>query len=538
MLWWGGRPQRAATMLFNSYAFIFGFLPVVLVGFFTVGRVAGAYAACAWLAAASLFFYAWWQPIFVLLLIASILGNAVLGRYLMTMPEPWKRRGLVVGIVLNLALLGYFKYAGFLVFNLNHLLSTPLAIPHIVLPIGISFYTFQQIAYLCDSAEGHVRDFSLVNYTLFVTFFPHLIAGPIVHHREMMPQFAQRSVIRFAPMNLVVGLSIFTIGLFKKTVLADVTAAWADPTFNAAATGVAPDPARAWVAALAFTFQLYFDFSGYSDMAIGLARMFNIVLPLNFYSPYKAVNIIEFWRRWHMTLSRFLRDYVYVPLGGNRKGTLRRYGNLLAVMAVGGLWHGAAWTFVVWGTLHGIMLMLNHGWHALRRIAGLAPRPEWRAIRVAATALTFVLVVCAWVFFRAADVPTASRMLGSMFGLNGRSVSASVATFARDQQAQVSRLTSAIVRGRLNRAPGRVADLDLPGPWLLMLGLVVFAAPNTYQLFATYDPALVETKMASERPRPRLSWQASAAWAAALAVMFVASLLQLLKLSPFLYFQF
>src|SRR6267143_1146906 len=406
-------------MLFNSYAFIFGFLPVVLVGFFVAGRTSGRYAACAWLAAASLFFYAWWQPVFLLLLVASILGNAVLGRYLVTAPARWKRWGLVGGVVLSLALLGYFKYAGFLVFNMNHLLSTRFAVPHIVLPIGLSFFTFQQIAYLSDSTEGRVRDYNLVNYTLFVTFFPHLIAGPIVHHREMMPQFSQPSVIRLEPSNLVLGLSIFTIGLFKKTVLADVTATWADPTFNAAATGVVPDPAQAWVAALAFTFQLYFDFSGYSDMAIGLARMFNIVLPLNFYSPYKAVNIIDFWRRWHMTLSRFLRDYLYFPLGGNRKGALRRYGNLLATMTLGGVWHGAAWTFIVWGTLHGVMLMANHAWHTVRRAVGLAPRSDSRAARIAATALTFFFVVCAWVFFRAADLPTASTMLRSMFGLNG-----------------------------------------------------------------------------------------------------------------------
>jgi alginate O-acetyltransferase complex protein AlgI len=530
-------------MLFNSYAFIFGFLPVVLVGFFVAGRMFGAHAACAWLAAASLFFYAWWQPVFLLLLVASILVNALLGRYLVTAPAPWKTWGLAGGVILNLALLAYFKYAGFLVFNLNHLLSAHLVVPHVILPIGMSFFTFQQIAYLSDSAEGRIRDYSLVNYTLFVTFFPHLIAGPIVHHREMMPQFARPSVVRLDPSNLALGLSIFTIGLFKKTMLADVTATWADPTFNAAATGAVPDPAQAWVAALAFTFQLYFDFSGYSDMAIGLARMFNIVLPLNFYSPYKAVNAIEFWRRWHMTLSRFLRDYLYLPLGGNRRGALRRYGNLLIVMALGGLWHGAAWTFVVWGTLHGVMLMANHAWHAVRRAIGLAPRPDWRAARVAATALTFFFVVCAWVFFRAADVPTASTMLRSMFGLNGVTVSSSAATFVRDQAAQVrrlSRVTSAAGGGRraISSAPARLGDVDLPGPWLLLLGIIVFAAPNTYQLFAHYDPALVERPFEPERPRRRLQWRTSLGWATALAVMFVASLLQLLKISPFLYFQF
>jgi alginate O-acetyltransferase complex protein AlgI len=530
-------------MLFNSYGFIFCFLPVVLIGYFVVGRIVGRHAACGWLAAASLFFYGWWRPPVLLLLVGSILVNAQLGRYLVTAPATWKRWGLAGGIILNLALLGYFKYAGFLVFNLNHLLSAQLIVPHVVLPIGISFFTFQQIAYLSDSARGEVRDYSLVNYTLFVTFFPHLIAGPIVHHREMMPQFAQPPVVRLQPANLALGLSLFTIGLFKKTVLADVTATWADPTFDAATAGFVPDPAQAWIAALAFTFQLYFDFSGYSDMAIGLARMFNIILPLNFYSPYKAVNIIEFWRRWHMTLSRFLRDYLYVPLGGNRKGTLRRYGNLLAVMALGGLWHGAAWTFVVWGTLHGMMLMANHGWHALRRAAGIPPRPDWRAARGVAIAMTFVFVVCAWVFFRAADVPTASTMLRSMFGLNGVTLSASATTFVQDQRRQVrqlGRVAAAVVGGRraMRSAPTRLADLNLTTPWFMLLGLIVFAAPNTYQLFAEHEPALIEGKVAMDCPRHWPRWSASSAWAIALAFMFVASVLQLLKISPFLYFQF
>jgi alginate O-acetyltransferase complex protein AlgI len=531
-------------MLFNSHGFIFCFLPVVLIGFFVVGRMFGRHAACGWLAAASFFFYAWWQAVFLLLLVASILVNAVLGRFLVTAPARWKTWGLAGGVILNLALLAYFKYAGFLVINLNHLLSAQLVVPHVILPIGMSFFTFQQIAYLSDSAEGHVRDYNLVNYTLFVTFFPHLIAGPIVHHREMMPQFAQPSIIRLEPSNLAIGLSIFTIGLFKKTVLADVTATWADPAFNAAAAGVVVDPAQAWVAALAFSFQLYFDFSGYSDMAIGLARMFNIVLPLNFYSPYKAVNVIEFWRCWHMTLSRFLRDYLYFPLGGNRRGALRRYGNLLVVMALGGLWHGAAWTFVVWGTLHGVMLMANHAWHAARRVVGLAPRPDWRAGRIVATALTFFVVVCTWVFFRAADLPTASTMLRSMFGLNGVTLSAPASAFVRDQVAEVGRLgrvASAVVGGRRAigaAAPARLADLNLPGPWLLLLGLIIFAAPNTYQLFAKYEPALVEGKSRIGSPRHRLEWSASLAWAMGLGFLFVASVLQLLKISPFLYFQF
>jgi D-alanyl-lipoteichoic acid acyltransferase DltB (MBOAT superfamily) len=526
-------------MLFNSYAFIFGFLPITLVGFFFLGQTAGARVACAWLAAASLFFYAWWAPVFLLLLIPSILVNAMLGRYLVTASEMGRRWGLTGGVVANLALLAYFKYAGFFVLNVNSVLSARLPVPHIVLPLGISFFTFQQIAYLSDSARGDVRDFSPVNYFLFVTFFPHLIAGPIVHHREMMPQFATPSVTRLDSANMALGLSLFTIGLFKKTVLADVSATWADPAF-AAATGQVLDPAAAWIGALAFTFQLYFDFSAYSDMALGLARMFNIVLPLNFDSPYKAVNVIDFWRRWHMTLSRFLRDYLYFPLGGNRRGPGRRYANLLVVMVLGGLWHGAAWTFVAWGALHGVMLMVNRGWHALRAAVGLgSPSGSWPG-RTLARTITFAAVVCAWVPFRAPDIRTASSMLLSMFGLNGTPLTAALLDLARAQVRGLAHLVAtaaAVVRGDA-AASAAIAQPELAGAWLLLAALIVFAAPNTYEIFRDYGPALVERTPPSECAITRVAWRPSWAWAVGLSLLFVASLLQLVRITPFLYFQF
>ena len=276
-----------------------------------------------------------------------------------------RHRLLVLAVAGDLALLGYFKYAGFLVGTADQFLGGAWPIPAIVLPLGISFFTLTQIAFLVDTARSQARDYKFTHYLLFVCYFPHLIAGPILHHKELMPQLDRADIVRFSPRRLALGLSYFTIGLFKKTVIADALSPYVGRVFDGAAQGMAPSGAEAWGAVLAYTLQLYFDFSGYSDMAIGLARMFGVRLPLNFDSPYKAVSIIEFWRRWHMTLSRFLRDYLYIPLGGNRHGTVRRYVNLLLTMLIGGLWHGAGWNFMLWGGLHGLYLAVNHLWRAL-----------------------------------------------------------------------------------------------------------------------------------------------------------------------------
>lgn len=297
-----------------------------------------------WLTFTSLVFYGWWNPVYVLLIVASMLFNFWLGRRMGLAVRAGGSAGLWLfwGITANLLLLGYFKYANFFVSNLDVVFGTGWTIGKIVLPLGISFFTFTQIAYLVDVRRGVVCEYDLGDFLLFITFFPHLIAGPIIHHSEMMPQFAEPKTFRFQWENLAVGLAIFSMGLFKKVVIADGLSRHAVKVFDAAAAGQPLYAADAWAGVFSYAFQIYFDFSGYSDMAIALARMFGITLPLNFNSPYKAVNIIEFWRRWHMTLSRFLRDYLYIPLGGNRRGTGRRYLNLILTMVLGGLWHGAA----------------------------------------------------------------------------------------------------------------------------------------------------------------------------------------------------
>jgi alginate O-acetyltransferase complex protein AlgI len=394
-------------MLFNSYPFIFLFLPIALVGYFALGRF-GQLAPVIWLALASLAFYAVsnWQ--FVALLLASIGFNYAIGWLLIArrLSGPLRMIVLTSGVSGDLVVLGYFKYAGFLAANLNALFSTGFAV-NVLLPVGISFYTFTQIAFLVDAYRGNVARYALPHYALFVTYFPHLIAGPILHHKDMIPQFEAAESKSPNPHLILCGLMIFAIGLFKKTGLADGI----QPLVALAFGPITPSFDQAWIGALAYTFQLYFDFSGYSDMAIGISLMFGIFLPLNFNSPYKATSIIDFWRRWHMTLSQFLRDYLYIPLGGNRHGRLLRYVNLMMTMVLGGLWHGAAWTFVTWGALHGVYLCINHAWNHF--VPAVTPRFA-RAADVVTLLVTFLAVVIAWAFFRANDMTSALSILARM----------------------------------------------------------------------------------------------------------------------------
>src|ERR1700730_6266943 len=394
-------------MLFNSYQFILVFLPITLAGYFLLGKARNL-APILWLALASLVFYSFsnWQ--LVPLLLASVAFNYAIGLLLISKQlRPALRFAvLTIGVAGDLLVLGTFKYAGFVAANLDAMFSTGLTVD-ILLPVGISFYTFTQIAFLVDAYRGNVAHYRLPHYALFVSYFPHLIAGPILHHKDMIPQFEGAETKRPDAHLILCGLVIFAIGLFKKTSLADGIQPYVAMAFGP----VTPSFDQAWIGALAYTFQLYFDFSGYSDMAIGISLMFGIFLPLNFNSPYKALSIIDFWRRWHMTLSRFLRDYLYIPLGGNRHGRVLRYVNLMITMLLGGLWHGPAWTFVAWGALHGAYLCINHAWNSLGpkvtpRLAPLA--------NIAAQALTFIAVVIAWVFFRADSMSTAVYILAKM----------------------------------------------------------------------------------------------------------------------------
>ncbi|MDB6088997.1 MAG: Peptidoglycan O-acetyltransferase [Gammaproteobacteria bacterium] len=515
-------------MLFNSAPFVYLFLPLAFVGFFLLARVSQLWAA-AWLTLASIFFYGWWNPKYVPLLIGSMLFNYLVARLLAAGGKPARHWLLLAGIAGNLLLLGYFKYAHFLLDTVEHISGVRIQLAEIVLPLGISFFTFTQIAFLVDTYRGLAREPRFLHYALFVTYFPHLIAGPILHHSEMMPQFARTATYRLSSRNVSVGLTIFVIGLFKKVILADNIAQFAAPAFNAAAAGHPLSLLEAWGAALAYALQLYFDFSGYSDMAIGVSRLFGITLPLNFNSPYKAANIIDFWRRWHMTLSRFLRDYLYFPLGGNRRGPMRRHLNLLLTMLLGGLWHGAGWTYVVWGGLHGCFLIVNHGWQALRGSLGWHIRSTW-ITRGMSIAVTFTSVLVGWVFFRAASISAANAMLSGMAGQNG------VVLPVGWKGHLAEPLADALTRSGVVFEP-IIFDGVPQIVWTAALLAIAWFWPNTQELMRMYEPAL-EPAARPDAPGPMLAWRPTAAWALAVAMLAVTSLASLDRVTQFLYFQF
>jgi alginate O-acetyltransferase complex protein AlgI len=510
-------------MLFSSYTFVFQFLPATVLAF-AAARRHSPRAGIMVLAGASLFFYGAWRPVYLLLLIASIAVNFVLG---LRMEDPLRRRATgTLGVALNLAVLCYFKYTNFIFDSLNTLTGVPLPFFNIILPLGISFFTFQQIAYLVDVMRGAKVERDIVSYTLFVAFFPHLIAGPLVHHAEMIPQFKRGRTGRSAVL-AARGLAIFAAGLFKKVVIADNLAQFVSPVFAHLDAGGGVTTPWAWLATLAYALQIYFDFSGYSDMAIGLALLFGIRLPVNFRSPYQAISIIEFWRRWHITLSRFLRDYLYIPLGGNRLGEQRRYLNLLVTMLLGGLWHGAGWNFLVWGGLHGVYLCINHLWRAwivgdaAASATALAAK-GWVAKRLAVKAISWAItlfaVIVAWVFFRARTLPGAWQMLGGLFGFEAGS-----SAYASPGILRLMDLPVLVGEERLLLTGG--------GAVALALGIALFL-PNVPQLFGYREYRRVPEKATW------LRWRPNGAWALATALALAISLFGMWQRLEFLYFQF
>jgi alginate O-acetyltransferase complex protein AlgI len=511
-------------MLFNSYVFL-AFLVVTLAGYQLLSKRHLAIGK-AWLVAASLFFYGWWKLSYLALLLGSVCGNFLIAALIAGARREGRPVGmlLAVGVAANLGLIGYFKYAGFFLETANMLAGAGLPVPEIILPLAISFFTFQQIAYLVDASRGEVETGNFLDYLLFVTFFPQLIAGPIVHHKEMLPQFAKPQHANFIR-NVSIGVTIFVLGLFKKVGIADEIAPYADAVFGAAAAGYAPSLFEAWAGALAYTLQIYFDFSGYSDMAIGLGWMFGIRLPLNFFSPYKALNIIDFWRRWHITLSRFLRDYLYISLGGNRFGVPRRFVNLFLTMLLGGLWHGAGWTFVVWGGLHGFYLIVNHGWRAL-----VPARSDKKLAKASSWLVTFVAVVVAWVFFRAVDFQSAILVLKGMSGANGVVLSE---RFAGNMPFDLSLFGIEIVAQLPYLTSSR--PVFLIAPFLV----ICLALPNTIEFMRRYRPVLDPSHIVPAVGRRKWwAWRPAMLWSIIIAIIGLYSLLNLTRVSPFLYFQF
>jgi alginate O-acetyltransferase complex protein AlgI len=488
-------------MVFSSYTFILAFLPVMLIGFGLLGLAGRRRPRFAWLVLGSLVYCGWWRLPDLAPLVVSIVLNYRLGRWLETGGPVHKRWLLGLGVSANLALLGYFKYAGFFADSVNALLGAGWEAPSIVLPIAISFYTFQQIAYISDAYHGRTREHSFLDYCLFVSFFPQLIAGPIVHHGQMLPQF-YRKRLRLAPADLSVGISLFVFGLAKKVLIADELSPLVGKVFDADPT----EPLTfglAWVGVTAYALQIYFDFSGYSDMALGLGRMFGIRLPLNFNSPYRAASVIEFWKRWHITLSDFLRDYLYIPLGGNRRGKARRYVNLMLTMLLGGLWHGASWSFVLWGGLHGVYLMVNHLWRA-----SVGPVGEGRVVRWVSRVLTFTLVLIAWVPFRAEEVAQVRRFYVAMFGGGGLDLS-----------------LDGFDRGNVSVIAGCL--------------VLVWLMPNVPTIMRRYRPTTGRRlSWDGWQPLGRWVWRPEPFWAIVSALLSLACLMQMSRAGEFIYYRF
>jgi D-alanyl-lipoteichoic acid acyltransferase DltB (MBOAT superfamily) len=491
-------------MPLSSLGFVLGFLPLAILLHILLTKTKHVFPAHAGLIGFSFIFAGWRTPADAELIVLSILSNFFIGWLIhrnLSTQETRRKSLLVLGVVLNLSVLGYFKYSTFLFDNITAAMQTAYPLAAAWLPLGISFLTFQQIAYLVDVYRREVKTFNFMEYCLFCSFFPKLSAGPIVRYGEFVPQIPGMT----RPLSvgiLAEGATLFTIGLFKKLVMADTLAAYADPIFNAASSGSRLGMIEAWGGVLAYSFQLYFDFSGYTDMALGIGRMFGITLPQNFTSPYKADNIIEFWTRWHMTLSRFLRDYLYIPLGGNKKGPSRQQVNVMVTMVLCGLWHGANWTFVIWGALHGMYLVINHGWRRLQ-----VPCPQ-----VIGWLLTFSAVTLAWVWFRSDTIQTAASLTASLFGLNGlwaggirdafhylETPALQFQWFAQFFSVDELRVTLSIDKWTIYPIDVLLSEPALHFFWLVVSGVIVFRLPNTREWMdgtAQRSPDLFTTRRA------------------------------------------
>lgn len=512
-------------MLFNSYAYIFAYLPISLFAFYFFAQRNPRHASL-FLVVASFIFYGWWNSKYVILLLISIVFNYSVGMQLAKEYEHFgykRKHFLIIGLFINLILLAYYKYANFFIDNLNIALKSDISIQQIILPIGISFFTFTQIAFLIDASRGLAKEYDFLDYCLFVTYFPHLIAGPVLHHKEMMPQFSNPETYKISYLNIASGLTLFTIGLFKKLVLADNISVYATPVFEAAAKGEHIATFEAWGGSLAYTLQIYFDFSGYTDMAIGASKMFGVNLPINFDSPYKANSIIEFWRRWHMSLSRFLRDYLYIPLGGNRKGEIRRLINLMITMVLGGLWHGSNWTFIIWGCLHGIFLIINHVFQRIWKF-GYQCRIYTFASGFLSKFITFIAIVFAWVFFRSNSLQTAIMIIKGMLGINGTLIPLK---WVEDGE------QNAIIQWMLAKGcTPASSDTLFTGTnelWIISIMLVIcWFFPNTSEIFVLNRNYI----------QPFWRWKPSKTWLIVTIFMGFFAILSISDMSEFIYFQF
>jgi alginate O-acetyltransferase complex protein AlgI len=547
-------------MLFNSYGFIFLFLPITFLGTLWLGKRT-QHGAVLWLGLTSLLFYSFWNPVFVGLLLGTIIFNYLVANQLRASVQwsniQYKDYLLAAAITANLLALGYFKYANFFITIVSE--GTGIAIQplEIILPLGISFFTFTQIAFLVDVSRGFAQEQNFLRYLLFVTYFPHLIAGPVLHHKQMMPQFSEPANFRFNSENVCVGLSIFILGLAKKVFLADSFGEIANPIFDASSTSNKLQFFEAWVGALSYTLQLYFDFSAYSDMAIGLSLIFNIRLPLNFNSPFKATSVIEFWQRWHMSLTKYIGEYLYTPISlklmrfGLGKPFLIETTYILVIPTaitffIIGLWHGANYTFIAFGVIHGAYLIINHWWRALKKKIGIRHQGTPLS-RFFSCILTYFCVVIALVFFRSDTLDDAIRLCHAMFGQNGISLPETIKpifSFISSGIHGVGISFDGIFQNKLFNQPH----------WYILAFLVtghaiVWLLPNIHEIMSNHKiccedldvrPTKKIKQTASYSWHQKLIWRPTFLWASSLGMLFFATLLAMAsnKPSSFLYYQF
>lgn len=543
-------------MLFNSYVFIFAFFPLALSGFLLLRRLSMRDGAITWLILASIGFYAWWRPINLAIILPSVLVNYFIALGIARFDENRPRLAqalLLVGVAANLAFLSYFKYRNFFMEISNDAFGTQFGFEQLMLPLGISFITFQKIAFLVDVYTGRIAKFSIRDFGLFVFFFPQLIAGPIVHYREMMPQF-ERTFTRPVAEDISVGAGLFFCGLFKKVILADGIAQYVSPVYASAAGGDPVSLVYAWIATVGFTLQVYFDFAGYSEMALGAARCFGITLPVNFNSPLRATSAIDFWKRWHITLVRFLTAYVFNPIAFSISARRMRAGKsglasvnpglgaflmvlivpTMLTMLLSGIWHGAGYGFLIWGLLHGGYLVVNHTWNTYKTRFWPKHLDHDRVMKPIGFILTFIAVVMAMAFFRAPTVASGWNVFVGMWGFNGISLPHAVGVRL------IGWLPANVV---LEFSSGKNFVQALT--WMVALLLIAWFGPNTLQLFVRHQPALGFDGMALKRDvvparvvGARTVWRATAFWAAAMSVVAAVAILALGQPTEFLYWQF
>ncbi|MEH6632297.1 MAG: MBOAT family O-acyltransferase [Halopseudomonas aestusnigri] len=510
-------------MLFNSYEFIFIFIPLVLSGYYLSDHLFNKTIQKVVLVTASLFFYGYWNHYYLPLIVLSVLFNYFSAIIIYNQKN---KAYLLFAISVNLFSIVYFKYANFFIENINHAFGSSIIFEDIILPLAISFFTFQQISFLVDVYRDEIEEIDFLDYSLFVTFFPQLIAGPIVHHKEIIPQFNKASTPVINWEFIAIGIAIFCMGLFKKVVIADDLASNVTLIFSNIEQGQFVSFLAAWSGAVGYSFQLYFDFSGYSDMAFGLALLFGVKLPINFFSPYRSANIIIFWRTWHISLSRFLRDYVYFTLGGSKHGPVRKSANLMITMLLGGLWHGAGWAFVIWGGIHGALLILNNAWRSLKKLFHIKDSETEINYRICQL-FTFLCVTLAWVFFRSESLDGALHMFWIMFGLEGINISHKASQF-------LTYLPSIFIASDMIGMFEPIGDAPTYATKLIVLYLWVIFLPNPYELFKLYH----QKRLHSTGFKFNILFKPNAGWAFLLAVIFYVSISNIGSYSEFLYFRF